>query len=68
MRLWYCRRRRATSTLRRWTSLLCHLRRLRRLQRIFAYTGQFLNKAYSDVLRRYLRLVFLTGRQAQLLG
>eukprot|EP00972_Heterocapsa_arctica_P029859 4399627-Heterocapsa_arctica.AAC.1 len=69
--LWCCRRRRAASalrSLRRWTSLLRHLRRLRRLQRVFAFVGQHLSEAYPDALRRRLRLVFPTGRQAQLLG
>jgi hypothetical protein len=63
-----CRRRRAASTLRRWASLLRHVRRLRRLQRVFAYIGQHLSENYPDSLRRRLRSVFPTGRQAQLLG
>jgi hypothetical protein len=63
-----CRRRRTASTLRKWASLLRHVRRVRRLQRVFAYIDQHLNENYPDSLRRRLRVVFPTGRQAQLLG
>ncbi len=67
-RLCCCGRRRASSLVTRWCRLLRHLLRLRRLQRIFAYTGQHRQAAYPDSLRRRLRYAFPTGRQAELLG
>jgi hypothetical protein len=62
-----CRRRRTASTLRKWTALLRHVLRVRRLQRVFAYIGHVLQEKYPPRLRERLRVVFPTGRQAQLL-
>eukprot|EP00972_Heterocapsa_arctica_P042117 6208928-Heterocapsa_arctica.AAC.1 len=60
MRPWCvcCRRRRTQKeslrTLARWRRVLRHLRRLGRLQRVFAYVGHDL-QTYPDRLRRRLR-------------
>jgi hypothetical protein len=63
-----CCSRRRTLSSSRWRSLIRHLLRIRRLQRIFAHSGRHLQEAYPDSLRRRLRQTFPTGRQAQLLG
>ncbi len=61
-RLCCCGRRRASSSVTKGSKLLRHLLRVRRLQRVFAYTGQFLQEAYPDGLRRRRRWAFPTGR------
>mgnify|MGYP002809814876 CR=1 FL=1 len=66
-RLCCCGRRRASSSVTKWSKLLRHLLRLRRLQRIFAYSGQYLQEAYPDGVRRRLRWAFPNERR-ELLG
>jgi hypothetical protein len=55
-----CRRKRlrplTAEVLGRWTGILRHLHRLRRLQRVFAYVGHHL-QSYPRNLRQRLRLL-----------
>ena len=56
---WFCcRRRRLARTLERWARLYRHLRRLRRLQRVFAFAGHHLAATYPRSLLRRLRAVW----------
>ena len=56
---WFCcRRRRLARTLDRWARLYRHLRRLRRLQRVFAFAGHHLAATYPRSLLRRLRAVW----------